>query len=372
MANVEGKQKINVAILFGGKSVEHEGSVQSAKHIFLSIDKEKYNPILIGIDKDGKWSLYDHVFFSEETNLGLSCLSYCYINQVALIPGNCGKLILLSDLSEIKIDVVFPIWHGGFGEDGTLQGALRIMEIPFVGSCVLGSAIGMDKDITKRLLRDANILIGKFIVLKKTENNMDYNLIAKTLGLPFFVKPASLGSSVGVAKIKNENDFIAAINVGFKYCNKILAEEYILGREVECSIVGNYDLYASKIGEVISNPKYGYYSYDAKYRDQDGAILKVPVNLPKHLEKEIQMLAIKIFKLLECFGMARIDFFLTNDEKIFVNEINTIPGFTIESMYPSLCVASGINYTNLIDKLIMLAIEKFENEKNLVTKGIIS
>jgi len=223
--------KINVGILFGGKSAEHEVSLQSAKNVFDAIDKKKYNPILISINKNGKW-LIDK-------------------DPVVLAPESSGRVINLSNVNEeVKVDVVFPILHGPFGEDGTVQGLLKLANIPFVGASVLGSAVGMDKDVMKRLLRDAGIPIGKFVVLKSHELIPDFQKIKNEIGLPFFVKPANMGSSVGVSRVDNEVDYKRAVKEAFNFDNKIILEEYIQGREVECSVLGNEDPFASVLGEV--------------------------------------------------------------------------------------------------------------------------
>jgi len=348
-------QKINVAILFGGKSVEHEVSLQSAKNVINAIDKEKYNIILIGIDKKGKWLL-------NSENPKLVRLNKSGDN-VALIPQSGGKLINLSNPAKKQaIDVVFPILHGSFGEDGTIQGLLKLANIPFVGADVLGSAVCMDKDIMKRLLKEAHIPIANFLVLKD-ENNIKFEEVVKNIGLPFFVKPANLGSSVGISKVKNKKEFSKAMATAFRYDRKILLEEYIHGREIECSVIGNNNPIVSIPGEIIVNDEF--YSYESKYIDENGAILKIPAKLKENAIKKIQNLAIKTFKILSCEGLGRVDFFLRDNGEIIVNEINTMPGFTSASMYPRLWEASGISYKDLIDRLIKLAIERFEKEQKI-------
>lgn len=359
------KQKINVAILFGGKSAEHEVSLQSAKNVIDAIDKEKYNPVLIGIDKRGRWLLNDNSrFLLNSENPKLIKLNKSS-DSVALVPQGKGAIINFSNPGNKQaVDVVFPILHGPLGEDGTVQGLLKLANIPFVGAGVLGSAVGMDKDVMKRLLRDANIPIAKFLVFKDIDK-IDFKKIVKKIGLPFFVKPANLGSSVGISKVKNKKDFKKAMLKAFRYDRKILTEEYIKGREIECSVLGNDDPIASLPGEVIANREF--YSYEAKYIDENGAILKIPAQLDERIKKKIQNLAIQAFKTLSCEGMSRTDFFLKENGEVVVNEINTIPGFTSISMYPRLWEASGISYTELIDKLIQLAIERFKKEEILKT-----
>jgi D-alanine-D-alanine ligase len=285
--------------------------------------------------------------------------------NVALVPQSSGKISNLdTHKSDESVDVVFPILHGPFGEDGTMQGLLKLANIPFVGAGVLGSAVGMDKDVMKRLLRDAGLPIASFLAIK--ENDIpSFEEVAEKIGLPFFVKPANLGSSVGVNKVNDEKDFENAIREAFAFDRKIIIEENIDGREIECAVLGNDDPIASIPGEIISD--HDFYSYEAKYIDEHGAKIEIPAKLSDELIAKIQALAIKTFKTLDCEGMGRVDFFLKNDDEIIVNEINTIPGFTSISMYPKLWQASGISYPELIDRLIQLAFERFEKEKKLKT-----
>ncbi len=359
-------EKINVAILLGGKSGEHEVSLQSAKNVFNAIDKEKYNPVIIKIDKSGKWLLVDkpEIVFDVDDKVSLNRNSLGV--PVAIIPQSEGKISNLSKKGkDIKIDVVFPILHGPFGEDGTIQGLLKLAEVPFVGASVLGSAVGMDKDVMKRLLNNDGIPIGKFAVIRLKETVPSFGSVKKKLGSPLFIKPANLGSSIGVSKAHNEKEYLKGIRDAFKYDNKILVEEYIKGREIECSVLGNDNPIASVLGEV--KPVNDFYSYKAKYIDEEGAILEVPAKISKKKTEEIQKMAIKVFQSLSCEGMGRVDFFLKEDGKIIVNEINTIPGFTKISMFPRLWEFSGISYTNLIDRLIQLAISRFKQEERLKT-----
>lgn len=262
------------------------------------------------------------------------------------------------------VDVVFPILHGPFGEDGTVQGLLKLAGIPFVGAGVLGSAVGMDKDVMKRLLRDAGIPISKFLVFERGEE-VDFDTVTSELGLPIFVKPANMGSSVGVGKVHTQEEFTACIEEAYLYDTKIIVEEFIDGRELECGVLGNQNPQASIVGEVT--PNQDFYSYDAKYVDENGAELNIPANIDAGTMKRVQELAIKTFKTLSCEGLGRVDCFLTNEGRLVMNEINTIPGFTKVSMYPQLWKASGVSYSELIDKLIILAIDRFEREKNLKT-----
>ncbi len=356
--------KIRVAILFGGQSVEHEVSLQSAKNVFEAINKDKYDVSLIGIDKKGKWHLNNKSkYLINETDSKLIKLNSSGEN-LALIMGNQdNKVINVKSRSNIEnIDVVFSVIHGTTGEDGILQGFLKLADIPFVGPDVLGSAICMDKDVAKRLLRDAGIPNSKFLSFRKNQiNSINYEEVKEHLGLPMFIKPANSGSSVGVNKVKNKDDFEKFIKEAFRFDNKILIEEYIKGREIECSVMGNENPIVSVAGEVKAQQEF--YSYNAKYIDGNGALTSIPADLDKEILKQVQEYAIIAFKTLCCEGMARVDFFVTDDNQIFVNELNTIPGFTKISMYPKLWEASGISYSDLIDKLIGFAIERHKRDK---------
>ncbi|HVZ66973.1 MAG TPA: D-alanine--D-alanine ligase [Patescibacteria group bacterium] len=355
-------KKIKVGIIFGGKSSEHEISIMSARNVFSALDPKKYEPLLIGISKNGKWYLQEDTDkFSSSATLMLQNLE----NEVRLVTKN-DDTNLVSSINNFssKIDVVFPVLHGTNGEDGTVQGLLKLAGVPFVGSGVLGSAIGMDKDVAKRLLRDAGILIAKFIVFRKGEE-IDYAKVVKQLGLPMFVKPANNGSSIGISKVKNKSQFSQAIRDAFRFDRKILIEEAIKGREIECSVLGNGTPKASIPGEIITTHEF--YDYEAKYFDKNGARTEIPAKLSSNTIKLIQETACRAFQVLNCEGMARVDFFVTKEGKVYVNEINTIPGFTNISMYPKLWEASGVSYSRLIDELIDLAIKRFEEEKKLQT-----
>ena len=289
-------KKINVGILFGGKSAEHEISLRSAKNVIEAIDKKKYQPVLIGIDKGGKW------LFNEETSLLLNTddVNAMQLNdqsdQVALVPQSEGKISNLSRADFHKsIDVVFPILHGPFGEDGTIQGLLKLADVPFVGAGVLGSAVGMDKDIMKRLLRDAGLPIGKFITLELEDKIPPYEEIVELLGETCFVKPANLGSSVGINKATTAEEYQAAVKEAFLYDNKIIIEEFIDGREIECAILGNENPKASVPGEITFN--HNFYSYEAKYLDDQGYQLEIPVQLPEEITASIQEIALRTFKV---------------------------------------------------------------------------
>jgi D-alanine-D-alanine ligase len=358
--------KIRVAVMFGGRSAEHEVSLQSAKNVIESLDKKKYEPVLIGIDKEGRWFLNEHsIQLLNTADPKMIRLSEKQ-QEIALTPtGSNSQLISLNQESSFpKIDVIFPVLHGPFGEDGTIQGLAKLANVPCVGPGILGSAVGMDKDVMKRLLRDAGIPNARFVTLSAINyDRLSYDALKAKLGGTLFVKPANMGSSVGISKVRNEDELREALKLAFDYDVKVIVEEEIRGREIECAILGNDNPMASVPGEIIPNADF--YSYEAKYIDEDGAALSIPAQLPEYLVKQVQDLALQTFRVLECQGMARVDIFLTPDEKLFVNEINTIPGFTQISMYPKLWEYSGISYTELVDKLIQLAIEDHEKRSRL-------
>jgi D-alanine-D-alanine ligase len=348
-------KKINIGLIFGGRSAEREVSMVSARNIAKAMDKKKYDVFFILIDNNGEWLSVDGQEFLEEKP---------FSSKKTVIPfTKNNKFYIKTENNEKNIDAVFPVLHGPFGEDGTMQGLLKLYNVPFVGPCVLSSASAMDKDVANRLLKEAGLPSAKFMVFKKKENNISFEKIKKNLGLPFFVKPANLGSSVGISKVKNKNKFKTAIEYAFDYDNKIIIEEYIKGKEIECSVLGNEDPIVSIPGEII--PTHDFYSYEAKYLDENGAKMAIPANISPTVAKKIQKLAIKTFKTLNCEGMARVDFFLKENGDIYINEVNTIPGFTSISMYPKLLEKSGISYPDLIDRLIDLAIERHEREKKL-------
>ena len=360
-----------VGILFGGKSAEHEVSLLSARNIWEAIDRTQFEPVLVGIDKSGHWLINDAerflLNFDDPSRISLNTEG----KPVALQPQKRGLFSVENTgnrFSAIPLDVVFPILHGPFGEDGTIQGFLKLADIPFVGSGVLGSAIGMDKDTMKRLLRDSGIPIGKFMTVKSHEQAPLFAEIEAVFGKPFFIKPANMGSSVGISKIRDEAEYASAVKDAFQYDIKIIIEEFIPGREIECAVLGNEKPVASVPGEVI--PSHDFYSYDAKYLDEKGATLEIPAKLDVETQKRVQELAVKVFQVLCCEGLSRVDFFLKENGEIIVSEINTIPGFTKFSMYPKLWEASGVSYKELITRLIDLAVSRFEKERVLKTSVV--
>jgi D-alanine-D-alanine ligase len=363
-------KKIRLGVLFGGKSAEHEVSLISAKNIIEALDKEKYDVYLIGIDKTGEWRLRNgYSYLMNADNPKLVELHEAK-DSIALVPKkNRKELVNCSEnqLQEsLQLDVIFPVLHGTYGEDGTVQGLLKLANIPFVGAGVLGSAVGMDKDVMKRLLRDAKIPVAKFLTLHSyNRDQYPFESVVAELGCPFFVKPANSGSSVGIAKVVDQQSYVAAIQEAFLYDRKVVIEEFVQGREIECSVLGNDHPIASLPGEVI--PTHEFYSYEAKYLDEEGARFEIPVALPPSVLENLQKMAIEAYRVLCCEGMARVDFFLKADGQLFLNEINTIPGFTKISMYPKLWAASGLNYSDLLDRLIELALERHGNESSLKT-----
>jgi len=361
-------RKIRVGIIFGGRSAEHEVSLLSARSIIQAIDRDKYDLTYIGIDKTGNWRLYeneDFLIYPEDPKKVRLVESG---QKLAIIPGkDRDQLINLSNFRIIDhLDVVFPVLHGPFGEDGTTQGALKLAGIPFVGPGVLGSAASMDKDVAKRLMTQAGILNAKFMAFHRHQlETIDFQEVREKLGLPVFIKPANMGSSVGVNKADSEERFFAHLKHAFEFDDKAVVEEYIKGREIECSVLGNERPAASLPGEIVAS--HDFYSYEAKYIDDKGAILQIPASLPEKIISQVKEIALQTFKVLCCEGLSRVDMFLTEDEKIYVNEVNTLPGFTKISMYPKLWEQSGISYSELIDRLLQLAIERHERENKLKT-----
>jgi D-alanine-D-alanine ligase len=350
------KKKIRVGILFGGKSAEHEVSVQSAKNVYQALDKEKYEPVLIGIDKQGLWHNLPSPHPFKQSNLTQTVTDV--ISRSGMTRNLQEDEISHFVRNDNHIDVIFPVLHGPYGEDGTIQGFLKLLGLPFVGAGVLGSAVGMDKDVAKRLLRDAGLPVARFLVFIRSDNEiLSFESVKEELGLPFFVKPANLGSSIGVSRVHSATEFEVAVAKAFAHDAKILIEEGINAREIECSVLGNEEKITSVPGEII--PSHEFYDYDAKYIDESGAKLEIPAKLTKQQTREIQHLAVRACEVLCVDSMARVDFFIDKiAHQIYVNEINTIPGFTNISMYPKLWEASGIGYTELIDRLIQLALDR--------------
>jgi len=359
--SIVGNGKLRVGILFGGKSAEHEVSLQSAGNVFDAIDRDRFEPVLIGIEKSGRWRLAGDTVSLQGAGDSVALL----LESARLLCRLPGSSAHAPPASGLDLDVVFPMLHGPFGEDGTVQGLLKLAGLPFVGSGVLGSAVGMDKDAMKRLFRDAGIPVGKFLCFRAGQTLPSFAEIETALGGPVFVKPANMGSSVGIGKARDAAEFAAAAKEAFLYDTKIVVEEFVRGREIECAVLGNENPAASVPGEVI--PSHDFYSYDAKYLDENGAALEIPAKIDRAAAERIRELSLKAFRVLGCEGLARVDFFLREDGEILVNEINTMPGFTKISMYPKLWEASGVGYAELITRLIALAMERFERERDLKT-----
>ncbi|NPV70479.1 MAG: D-alanine--D-alanine ligase [Firmicutes bacterium] len=362
--------KVRVGLIFGGRSGEHEVSLMSAASVFKFIDRDRFEVVPIGISKQGKWVLAgDAIRMLQrgvvENDDGVS---------VALVPEPNRNSLVRVDGAPFEaagsIDVVFPMLHGTYGEDGTIQGLLDLADIPYVGSGVLASAAGMDKDVMKRLFREKGLPVVKHRVLMRHEFEADPEAVVRSLlesfRPPLFVKPANLGSSVGVTKVKHAADLEEALGKACQYDRKVLVEEGVENaREIECAVLGNDDPVASPPGEIV--PSREFYDYTAKYLDPDTQLI-VPADLPDAVVKGIQRISIEAFRCIDAAGLARVDFFVERDSnRIWLNEINTLPGFTSVSMYPKMIQATGISYTELVTRLIDLAIERHADRSRRVT-----
>lgn len=358
--------KKQVAIIFGGRSAEHEVSIRSAKNVAAALDLKKFDMTLIGISKEGSWYHFStNEIFDQITSLSDKSLPKMAESCTLMFNQGVTQLLLIKNQKTISLDIAFPVLHGTFGEDGCIQGLFKMMNLPFVGCSVLGSGLGMDKEVMKRLLTVAEIPAAKYEVIY-SHKPQTYEQLVKSLGSPFFIKPANAGSSVGVHKIKSKEDLEVKLRDALRYDHKILAEEFIEGREIEVSVKGlNHEPLASVCGEIT--PTHEFYSYEAKYLDENGAHLNIPAKITAAQQAEIQKWACRTFQVLECDGLSRVDFFLKKDGQIYLNEINTIPGFTKISMYPKMWEASGISYQNLITDLIELGFKKFQRELELLT-----
>lgn len=361
-------QKINLAVIIGGKSPEHAISLRSGKSVVQALDKSKYNISVIGIDKGGNWFLQDDKdFLLHPDDNAKICLKPS--RKKVFLDTNGKKTFLRKCKNNKKIkrlDAAFPVLHGAYGEDGVIQGLFRSVNLAFVGVDLMASAVGMDKDVAKRLWRDAGIPIANFAIIDQSnKSKIRYESMVKKLGLPMFVKPANAGSSVGVHKVSNKEEFKAAVLDGFQYDRKLLVEEAITGIEVECAVLGNEFPVPSVIGGIMPTDKF--YSYDAKYISSTGAKLMIPAPISEVVSKRIQETAVKAFKCIGGEGLSRVDFFLKADNTFVINEINTLPGFTNISMYPKLWEATGVPYTELLDKLIDLGLQRHATQKVLKT-----
>src|SRR5262245_44125303 len=341
--------RLRIAVLFGGRSAEHDVSVLSATNVMRALDPRKYDAVPVFITREGKWLLSTF----EGGALGRPAVGM----EISLLPGGRGRMLALDanrELCELpKIDILFPVLHGLHGEDGAVQGLAEVARVPLAGCGILGSATALDKDFAKRLLKEAGLPTAQSVTIEHGAAPL-FAELARTLGRPMFIKPARQGSSVGVSKVSTEPDYEAALAEGFKHDRKLLAEEFIRGREVECSVLEDTQggLFVSRPGEIVPAESHGFYSYDAKYIDENGAALKVPAELPEEVEDRIRAAAAEAFRAVGCDGMARVDFFVTPKMRFIVNELNTIPGFTDISMYSKAMAASGVSYSEVIDRLV--------------------
>ena len=368
-------KKIRVGLIFGGKSGEHEVSLASAQSVARAIDKDKYDVVLIGIAKDGRWiaggNALKQLAAASPTPLlsaGVESSDDTTATETAttreLVPGAASSSPLSS------IDVAFPLVHGPFGEDGTLQGLLELADIPYVGAGVAASAVGMDKALMKSIFR-ANHLpqVDWMVVLRRDwESKPEETIrsIENAFGYPCFIKPANLGSSVGVTKAHNWDELAQALATAAQYDRKLIAERAVDAREIECSVLGNDEPLAAMPGEIL--PQREFYDYAAKYAENAGTELRVPADLSPELTRSIQDIAVRAFKAIDGSGLARVDFFLERaTNRVLLNEINTIPGFTSVSMYPRMWEQTGLTYTALIDRLIQLALERYADRRRSKT-----
>jgi D-alanine-D-alanine ligase len=354
-------KRLRVGVIFGGRSGEHEVSLASAASVVRALDPEKYEAVPIGIGKDGRWFIGTPAqkMLPDVLRQGRRVMLSADPNVGALMP------LEQSGAGSQRVDVIFPVLHGTYGEDGTVQGLLDLAGLPYVGSGVIGSAVGMDKDMQKRLFQQAGLPVGEFLAVLRSEWESGHERIlkavAKKFRFPLFVKPATLGSSVGMSKVHKREELPAALDLAAEFAQKIVVERNIRGREIEVSVLGNDEPQASVPGEII--PHREFYDYTAKYLEE-GTRLEIPAKLSPAQVRRFQEYAARAFRCLECRGMARVDFFLERPSgRIYLNEINTIPGFTSISMYPKLWEASGIPYRELIDRLIQFALAEHREKQ---------
>lgn len=344
---------LSVLVLCGGQSTEHDISLLSAKNVIERLDPKKYCVSIAKIEQDGKWLYFEN---SEQY------FSHSHPHLMHLIPGKKNPFHIAE--KEIPVDCVFLVLHGTNGEDGTMQGLLDILQVPYVGADCLGSAIGMDKEVLKRLLQAANLpVVDRMLVRRWEMQKTNYADVSKMLGNAVFVKPNSLGSAVGVNKATDQKSFDSAMQNAFRYDEYVLIEKAIVGREIECSVLGNETPTVSFPGEIVNHTDF--YSYEAKYLDDAAATVQTPADLSSELIAQFKSLALEAYQILRCSGMARVDFFLDKNNKIYINEINTIPGFTNISMYPKNWEASGLSYSALLDELIKLGMSRASMKKSL-------
>jgi D-alanine-D-alanine ligase len=372
-------RRLRVGVLFGGRSGEHEISLRSAQTIISAMDPERYEVAPIGIARNGKWYLCDDaVSLLRNSSSKLRALdgkglpiSLPLNPSRRLIPVEASNAVAVKRSTAIPgpLDVIFPVLHGTYGEDGTVQGLLELAGIPYVGAGVLGSAVGMDKDAQKRLMRDAGIPVVRYFALTRSQLDDDAKLaerLAAQLGYPVFVKPNGLGSSIGITKVPKRSGLSPALEDAFQYDRKILLEASCAGREFECAVLGNDYPEASVPGEILVKGRHSFYDYASKYLDAEGSEVRIPAELPAEIAEKIRQISVEAFKALSLRGMARVDFLARKDlSEVYVNEVNTIPGFTSISMYPKMWEASGLPLPQLINRLIELAIEEHRERAKL-------
>ncbi|MEQ9591236.1 MAG: D-alanine--D-alanine ligase family protein [Cyclobacteriaceae bacterium] len=345
--------KLKVGILYGGRSVEHGVSINSAKNIAEYIDKERFEIYLIGITTTGIW--YRTTSVTKDIVSGQPLKMELNGQQPTFETAGGGQF---------HLDIAFPVLHGTDGEDGSIQGLLKAMGIAMVGTGVLGSAMAMSKLVAKQVMAQAGLPVTKFLQFTFDQKDaIDFESVKNQIGLPLMVKAANLGSSVGVSKVNDKASFAKAVEDSFRYDDSILLEEYVTGREIECAILGNHPAEASLPGEIIISDAYEFYSFDAKYVDGNAVKIAVPATLDKAISDEIRALSIKAYQVLHCADFSRVDLFVTKDGKIFINEINTIPGFTNSSMFPMMWKERGVTFTQLITRLIDLGLERHARAK---------
>ena len=334
---------IRVLLVFGGESSEHDVSIASARNIYAALDDRTYDTTLCYVSRSGQWHIVDDIDRLDG-------------KHELLVPVLGGRHFTAQPSGrQVVPQVIFSVLHGTNGEDGSVQGLAQLMHIPLVGCGLLGSAVCMDKELAKRLLVAAGIPVADFVLHRAHETEPNFANVTAKLGVPLFVKPAGQGSSVGVSKVRTDAEFIAALRDAHKYDRKVLIEKMIVGREIECAVLGNNDPQASPLGEI--KPGEDFYSYDDKYAEDSHAQVIVPADLPEDVAEQVRTMALVVYDVLECRGLARVDFFVTDEGQIYVNEINTLPGFTNISMYPKLWQATGLHYPQLVSKLIDLALE---------------
>ncbi len=361
-------EKTHVGLIYGGLSSEHEVSIKSARNVFAALDPDRYRVTPIRIDRRGRWHVEDAA--SAVLHGSDEASGEAKDRETLFSPAEEGaELYVRRDdgttyWEPLALDVAFPILHGQNGEDGRVQGLLQTLGIPYVGPDVLGSAVCMDKEVAKRLLRDSGLPVVPFRVVRRGEQ-VAYDDVAGDLGTTLFVKPANSGSSVGTSKVESAETFDGAVADAFNYDNKVLVEQAIAGREIECAVIGNEEPRASVLGEIVSTA--AFYTYDAKYIDADAARMEVPADLPSDVSDRARAMAADAYRILGCEGMTRVDFFVTPEFDLFINEANTIPGFTERSMFPVMWEHTGLPIGGLVDTLIQLALDRHARDTRLKT-----